>query len=145
MTSKQYLSVSEQEDQSVWLLVTSSGSWTPKAWQNPTFWLTLQTENFYQPLLALHFLSHKNSGSHASITTYLFENLRNQQEPSLHSPVAFKEFGMCNNATPKILICCYQETQSLLTHHAKEQERYHSPVPLRVQLGIKASEEITFY
>lgn len=26
---------------------------------------------------------------------------------------------MCNNAIPKILICCYQEAQSLLTHHAR--------------------------
>lgn len=26
---------------------------------------------------------------------------------------------MCNNGTPKILICCYQEAQSLLTYHAR--------------------------
>lgn len=39
------------------LLVTPRGSWTPKVWQKTAFWLTVQTENLYQLLLALHLVT----------------------------------------------------------------------------------------
>lgn len=140
--SKTMSGVAEQEDQTIWVLITPRGSWTPMACQNQLFYLCYRDKKMYPPLLVLHFLSHKNSGFCSSSTTIFSRTWGTSKSPTLTSNI----WRVCH-----VYWCYSKSTHSLLAEGSvftnqpcKEWELYGSLLPLWAQLGIQVWEKMTF-